>query len=212
MLELTRMLGLTNRELSVLKKLKTPIQIQDFLDTLKINFEIKGETIQSPRRVLKTKTAHCIEGALLAATAFWVNGEDPLIVDLRADPTEDDHVVALYKYKGFWGAISKSNHATLRFRDPVYKTLRELALSYFHEYFKSLTGKKVLRSYSRPFNLKRLGEKWVTAEENLWYISDLLDESRHYELFPKSIAKVLREADPMERKVDKLHEWQKPKR
>src|SRR6185369_14947632 len=131
------------------------------------------ETHRSVRQVLKKKKAHCIEGALVAAAALWVHGEEPLLLDLFAekDPYDDDaHVVALYKRNGYWGAISKTNHATIRFRDPVYKTLRELALSYFHEWFMNANGVKTLKSYSRPLKLKRLGTEWLTSEEDLWWL------------------------------------------
>jgi hypothetical protein len=201
------MFNLTKAELSVLRKLSTPIKIQDFLDTLPINFEKQGDTQMSPRRVLREKRAHCIEGALLAAVALWLHGHEPLLLDLKAMPHDDDHVVALYKINGLWGAISKTNHATVRFRDPIYRTVRELALTYFHEYFLNKTGKKVLYSYSKPFNLKRLGNEWVTAEEDLWDLALALDESPHVELYPTKNKKYIRKADAMERKAGKLLEW-----
>jgi hypothetical protein len=204
----------TNRmnpsELATLKKLKTPVQIQDFLDTLKTNFEETGDGLMSPRRVLRTRKAHCIEAALLAALALSFHGRKPLLMDLQADSTDHDHVVALYKEKGFWGAVSKSNHASLRFRDPVYKTLRELALSYFHEYFNNKTKKKTLISYSQPFNLKKYGVQWITAEDDLWDIAADLDDSPHYALVSKSQKKMLRPADTMELRAGQLVEWLHP--
>lgn len=190
-----------------LRQLETPIQIQDYLDTLKINFEKEGETLQSPKQVLETKKAHCIEAALLAAALLWAKGEKPLLLDLKANDTDDDHVVALYKENGFWGAISKSNHATLRFRDPIYKTVRELALSYFHEYWNAKTQKKTLLSYSKPFNLSKYGKEWITAKENLWYIAEELDDSPHYSLVPLKNKKLLRKADKMERRAGKITEY-----
>lgn len=202
-------LGLTKEELGVLRKLKTPIQIQDFLDTLPINYEKKGETHMSPRRVLRERKAHCIEGALLAAAAFWIHGEEPLLLDLTAAAEDDDHVVALYKKNGYWGAISKTNHATLRFRDPIYHSLRELALSYFHEWFLDENGLKMLRSYSMPLNMKRLGSEWVTAEEDLWHLDEALDSLPHFSLLPAKNKKHLRPADGMERRAGALREWSK---
>ncbi|MBX4197961.1 hypothetical protein KW782_01360 [Candidatus Parcubacteria bacterium] len=163
----------------------------------------------SPRRVLREKKAHCMEGALLAAAALWLNGQSPLLLDLKAMPHDDDHVVTLYKINGLWGAISKTNHATLRFRDPIYKTVRELALSYFHEYFLEKNSKKVLYSYSKPFNLKRFGQNWITSEEDLWDLAIDLDDSPHTRLFPKKNKKYFRKADAMERKAGKLLEWKK---
>lgn len=203
------MFDLTKKELAILKKLSTPTKIQDFLDTLPINYEKKGETHMSPRVVLREKKAHCIEGALLAATALWVHGEEPLLMDLTAAPEDDDHVVALYKKNGYWGAISKTNHAVLRFRDPIYKTLRELALSYFHEWFLDENGLKMLRSYSKPLNLKRLGASWITAEEDLWYLDEHLDTLPHFSLVPKENKKYLRPADATERTAGNIREWNK---
>ncbi|MEK7065905.1 MAG: hypothetical protein AAB938_00970, partial [Patescibacteria group bacterium] len=162
------MFGLSEKEWGTLKRLSTPHKIQDFLDTLPINFEKSGDTCLSPRAVLREKKAHCIEGALLAATALWIAGKRPLLLDFKTTPEDEDHVVALFKENGYWGALSKTNHAVLRFRDPIYRTVRELALSYFHEYFMVETGKKTLKSFSRPFSLKRFGTKWITSEKNLW--------------------------------------------
>lgn len=198
---------LSSSELKLLKSLSTPLSVQNFIDTLQINFEKEGETLQSPRRVLKSKKAHCIEAALLATAALWLNGDKPLLLDLKADGIDEDHVLALYKIKGCWGAISKSNHATLRFRDPVYRTPREIALSYFHEYFDGNRLKKSLRSYSKPFDLRKLGSKWITAEDDLWDIAMKLDDSPHFRLFPKQNEKLLRPPDKMERKIDALREW-----
>ncbi len=202
------MFGLSEEELSTLRELSSPLKIQDYLDSLPINFEKEGETCMSPRRVLREKKAHCLEGALLAATALWIAGESPLLLDLHTIQTDDDHALALYRRNGYWGAISKTNHATLRFRDPVYKNVRELAASYFHEYFVNETGLKTLRSYStRPIRLVTFGRKWVTAEEDLWHIAEALDEVPHSDLFPEENRKYLRKADSMERKAGLIIEW-----
>ena len=203
------MLGLSKKELAILKKLSTPIKIQDFLDSFPINWEKGGETYMSPRRVFREKKMHCLEGALVAGVALWLHGEKPLLLDLKANGDED-HVIALYKRNGCWGAISKTNHSTLRFRDPVYKTIRELVLSYFHEYFNDNTGKKALRSYSaNPFNIKRLGTKWIATGEDLQYIAQAIDDAPHKNLFPKKNIKFLRKADTMERRASKIIEWSK---
>mgnify|MGYP003393124968 CR=1 FL=1 len=201
------MLGLTAKELAVFRKLNTPTKIQDYLNRLPINFEKDGDTLYSPRKVLRERKAQCIEGALFAATALWVNGEEPLLLDLVTGRGDDGHVVALYKRNGYWGAISKTNHAVLRFRDPVYKTIRELTLSYYHEYFLNRNGKKTLRKYSNPFNLKKFGEGWVTAEENLLWMNTRLDRIKHFPLIPKKNLKLLRKADLVERKAGLIVEW-----
>jgi hypothetical protein len=152
---------------------------------------------------------HCLEGALIAALALWVQGEPALLLDLKTNGRDADHVVTLYKRNGYWGAISKTNHASLRFRDPVYKTLRELALSYFHEYFLDTNGKKVLRSFSNPFNLKRINTSWITTDEDLHAIAEAIDTSPHHTLVPKKNIRCIRPADSMERKAGKILEWPK---
>lgn len=199
--------GLTTKELAVIKKLSTPIKIQNYLDRVPMNWEKHGETYMSPRCTLRAHKMHCFEGALLAAAALWLRGEPPLLFDLRVKD-DDDHVVALYKRHGYWGAISKTNHASLRFRDPIYKTMRELALSYFHEYFSDKTGKKVLREYStKPFHLKQFGTSWLTAEEDLVAIVDAIDAAPHDTIVPKRNLRLLRQADTMERRSGRLKEW-----
>ena len=195
---------LNSQELSVFKKLNTPQKIQDYLDTLPINF---SETSFSPRLVLRHKKAHCLEGAIFAAAVLYYYQEEPLLMDLKTNGDDDDHVVTLFRRDGLWGAISKTNHATLRYREPIYKTTRELAISYFHEYFIK-NGQKVLRSYSAPYSLKKFdNKKWLTDQKDLLYIADSLDESPHQDLVAKSAIKKLRLADKMERRAGDLLEW-----
>lgn len=163
----------------------------------------------SPKCSLKVRKMHCFEGALVAAAALWRQGEPPLLFDLK-NVGDDDHVVALYRRNGYWGAISKTNHATLRFRDPVYKTLRELALSYFHEYFRDSDGRKTMVSFSaRPFDLRRFGDKWITAEENLYHIAEAVDSARHARVYPEKNKRFIRRADKMEMRAGRLREWKK---
>lgn len=197
----------TDTELALLRSLSTPILIQDFLDRLAINHEKQSESCMSPRRVLKARKAHCLEGALLAATALSLHGERPLLLELSVAPGDQDHAVALYKRNGYWGAISKTNHATLRFRDPVYATVRELALSYFHEYFVNATGTKTLRGYTRPFSLRKFGTTWMTSEKDVWHIAYALHDAPHLSLLPPENKKYLRKADRLERKAGRLVEW-----
>jgi hypothetical protein len=206
------MFGLSKDELKILKKLSTPHKIQDFLDTIPQNHEEAGDTCRSPRAVLRDKKAHCIEGALLAATALWLHGKTPLLLDLKTTNDDFDHVVALYKEGEYWGAISKTNHAVLRFRDPIYRTVRERARSYFHEYFMATNRKKTLRSYSHPFLLTPLGITWITVEENLWNIAEALDKSPHFKIIPKGYEKHLRPASVVERKAANIPEWKKGER
>jgi len=196
--------GFDKNELRVLARLDTPKKIQDFLDKMPINMERHGDTCMSPRQVLKRKTAHCAEAALLAAVALWYHGQKPLLMDLRATNKDQDHVVALYRSGGFWGAISKTNHAVLRYREPVYKTVRELALSYFHEYFIN-DGKKTLRSFSNPFNLSKIKDRsWMVSAEDLWELIYDLDCSPHQKIVSPKQIRNLRKADKIEIKAGKL--------
>ncbi|MFZ2299725.1 MAG: hypothetical protein WAW00_01150 [Candidatus Moraniibacteriota bacterium] len=202
------MFGLSKRELAALQKLSTPERIQDFLDRLPINHEKHGDTCLSPRQVLRQKKALCIEGAMLAATALWLHGEKPLLLDLTTYRHQDDHVVALYRRNGYWGAISKTNHATLRFRDPIYETIRELALSYYHEYFAFDTGKKILKSYA-VLSLRRFGTEWITAGEDVWHIAEALDAIPHRLCVPQKNRNLIRKVSALERKAARLVEWEK---
>lgn len=201
------MFGLNRYEKSLYKKLKNPYLIQDYLNTLKYNFEKKGETCRSPRYVLESKSAHCIEGALLAASILWYHGHKPLLLDLRSKKNDYDHVVALFQKNGFWGAISKTNHNVLRFRDPIYKNIRELALSYFHEYFLN-SGEKTMRDYSVPFDLTKYGYDWITNNDDLWDLGADLDDSKHIKILPPKLKK-LRKADPIEIKAGKIFQSKK---
>ncbi len=202
--------GLTRAEYTTLRGLSTPNKIQDFLDAIPMNWEKSGDTHRSPRRVLRDHKAHCIEGALLAATTLWLHGEPPLIMNLsaRLGRGDVDHVITLYRRGAYYGAISKTNHATLRFRDPIYRTPRELALSYFHEWFMNETGEKTLECYSKPLDLRHQGTGWITAEEDLWEIADALGALPHYPLVPRGHWRYVRKADAMERRAGELIEWE----
>ncbi len=189
------------------KKLNTPDKIQTYLDSIPFNYEHNGETCMSPESVIKNKKAHCLEGAMLAAAALMQTGEKPLVMSLKVRNDDYDHVVALYKRNGYWGAISKTNHAVLRYRDPVYKTIRELALSYFHEYFLTKNGEKTLVGYSRPINLNRFGKSWVSKKENLWKIAETIFDMKHVPIVPKENKKHIRKASIVERKAASIQDW-----
>ncbi len=183
--------NLSSADLRVLRSLKTPARIQRFIDELQYQY---ADTAWSPQRVLRERKGHCLEGSLLAAAALRVNGHPPLVMDLEA-VHDDDHVVALYREHGLWGGIAKSNFAGLRFRAPIYRSLRELALSYFEHYY-NLRGERTLRSYSVPVNLARLDSQcWMTSEEDVWCVPEALIASRHYPLFPDKVARALPRLD-----------------
>ena len=183
--------GLSTKELFFISKYSTPTKIQDLLDAMPQNFEMDGDSCMSVRNVIMEKKAHCIEAALLAALALWVHGERPLLLDLSASDEDDDHVVALFKRNGLWGAISKSNHVVLGYRDPIYRSLRELALSYAHEYYNS-KGIKTLRTYSRAYALTvRDPKEWVTGDD-AWVIAEDLCKIVHYPLMGQKQTALLR--------------------
>lgn len=193
-------LGLSPREFAVLRRLDSPLKIQAYLFSLGQNFEPDGDACRPVRRVLREKNAHCIEGAMLAAAALWVHGEPPLIMDMHA-VRDYDHVVTLYRRNGRWGALSKTNGPALRWREPVYRTLRELAMSYFHEYTNRL-GEQTLREYSRSFDLRRVDPAiWVSGEKDAWAVADALENVPHYPLINTRQARALVRRDPFERRV-----------
>lgn len=201
------MFGLNKKELKILRSLNTPKKIQDFLNKIQINFEEKGDTCLSPRMVLKNWKAHCIEGAMLAALALRINGEKPLVVDLTASDRDFDHVICVFKKNGKWGAIGKTNHAVLRYREPIYKDIRELVMSFFHEYFDD-NGRKNLRSFSAPVDLSRFDKiGWMTREDDVWEIPDYLAEVKHFPILTRSQISGLRKADEIEIEAGRLTEW-----
>jgi len=178
-------------DLRTLRSLNTPAKIQKFVDSLTYQY---ADTAGSPQKVLRERKGHCLEGALIAAAALRVNGYPPLLMDLEA-VRDDDHVLAIYRERGLWGSIAKSNYAGLRFRAPVYRTLRELAMSYFENYF-NLRGERTLRAYSVPVNLARLdGQHWMTSEEDVWSVTDLLIDARHFDVIPDRVARSLPRLD-----------------
>lgn len=180
---------------------RTPAEIQDFLNKLPQNFS--PYTCRSPLEALRNQKANCFEGALFAAALLWRLGERPLLLDLETTKADVCHVVALFKQNGLWGSLSKTNHAVLRFRDPIFKTPRELALSYFNEYFLD-NGEKTLRRYSAPFDLSKFGSDWLASKKPLWYLETALEKSPHFLIAPVATIKKIRPADPIEIKAGKL--------
>jgi len=203
-------IGLAPGEFATLWRLDTPQKIQGWLNATPINHELDGETVLSVREVIRQRRAHCIEGAMFAACALWVHGEPPLVMHLDCDESDYPHVIALFRRGGAWGAISKTNGTPLRYRDPIYRTLRELALSYFHEYFNK-RGHKTLRSYSRPFDLRRIPpHEWITAEKSCWKTHDRITDQPHYDLLTARQVRLLTKRDAFERKAAKLVEYPRP--
>jgi hypothetical protein len=184
----------TASERAVFRRLGSPEKIQRFLDDLAYNKEPHGPTCRSPRRVLSDRTGHCMEGALFGAAALRMLGHPPLLLDLEA-VRDDDHVLAIFRLRGCWGALAKSNYSGLRYREPVYRTLRELVMSYFEHYY-NLRREKTLRNYSRPVNLRRFDKiGWMTAEEDVWPVPEYLCTISHTPVSPPGVVRRLGRVD-----------------
>ncbi|MFN0151853.1 MAG: hypothetical protein ACKVU1_14230 [bacterium] len=184
--------GFTASEARLLRGLSPAWRIQKFLD--EIDYDVAGKSCRSPRRVLRERSAQCLDGALFAAAALRLQGHPPLVLDFEAE-RDDDHVIAVFRQNGCWGAIARSNYSGLRFREPIFKTVRELALSYFESYF-NLRREKTLRRYSRPVSLARFDRlSWMTCEENLWCVSDFLFTVRHYRIISPRVERALGPVD-----------------
>ena len=183
--------GFSPADLRRLRALKTPAGIQRFLDDLPYNLSY---TARSPKGVLYDRTASCLEGGIFAAAGLRVLGFPPLIFDLEAEQ-DTDHVVAIFKVRGHWGAVAKSNFTGCRYREPVYRTLRELAMSYFNVYF-NLRGERTLRRYSRPVNLARFDRRnWMITDKPIWFIAEYLCEIPHTPLLGSTMKKNLTRVD-----------------
>ncbi len=197
----------TKKELALFKKLNTPAKVQDFINNIPFNFEHnKIDTIKSPLRVLREGNMHCIEGAIFSAYVLSLHGYKPKLVHLKTTSDDLDHVITVFKLDGLWGAISKTNHSVLRYRDPIYKNIRELVMSYFHEYFLD-NGKKTLRQYSVPLDLNIFEEGWEVKMEDLWGIDEELDKIKHYDIFPNKSLKNIRKAEQIEIQAGKSTEY-----
>lgn len=203
---------LTPTERRLLARLNTPQKIQDFLDGIPANFELDGGTMMSPRRVMRTRLAHCAEAAMFAVAAMAFHGKKAWLLDIQSRPTDHDHVVTLFRQHGLWGAISKTNHAILRWRDPIYRTVRELAMSYAHEYCLP-SGRKSMLAFSRPFSLDRFApEDWVTSEDDLHWLIDTLDESPHTPVAPRHVLAIRRPSAAIELRAQDVVEWEDPRK
>lgn len=186
------------KEEMILRSLSTPLKIQDYLDSIPFNHEEDGETNRSAYQVISHKKAHCLEGAFLACAALRLQKRKPLIISLKVTENDYDHVITIYKEKGYFGAISKTNHAVLGWRDPVYKTIRELVMSYFHEYFLVKNGEKTLRGYSF-INLHRFGTTWINHEGDLYRIALAISNAKHTMIVSRGHEQFIRNATKLER-------------
>lgn len=203
-----RRLGLCPAHARTLARLGSPDEIQRFVTALPMNFAI-GRSAMSVAATLDANRAHCLESSFVAAVALWMIGMPPLLVDLGAEEGDVDHVIAVFRRGRHWGAISKSNTPYLRFRDPVYRSLRELALSYFPQYVRR--RRKTLRTYSVPVDMRRHDPAlWVTHDRFSHEIIDVLTAARHYPLLPRALSIALRPIDPIESRATRIKDWEPP--
>lgn len=205
--------GYTEKEVKLFRRLNSPQKIQDYINSIPFNFDERPGTCLSPRLVFNKNIADCVEGAILASAILEFQGHKPLLLDLRSvkNPYDYDHVVSVFKVDRFFGAISKTNHAVLRYRDPIYKTIRELVMSYFNEYFLE-DGKKTLREYSDLLDLNKFNKiNWRTTEKDLHQILDKLDTIKHHQILNKKQIKNLRKVDKIEIDASWEEEYNKNK-
>ena len=201
-------LGLRRREAAILARLRTPERIQDFVSAFPTNFESGGDTCLSVASALRAGHAHCLEGAFVAACALWLAGAPPLLVEMQATG-DDDHAVALFRRGRHWGAISKTNHVWLRYRDPIYRSPRELVMSYFHEYTRG--PKKTLRSHSRVFDMRTLDPAlWVSNPDDCWQAANALSAARRHPIVTAAQARRLKPRDEMETRANALLQHRAP--
>lgn len=197
--------------MSLIKKINTPSRVQDFLDKTPFNFEENGETYWSPKKSLEMGKMHCFEGAIFACFCLQHHNIENYLVDLKVKnlKKDSDHTLCVFRINKYWGAISKTNHSVLRWRDPIYKNIRELVFSYFNEYFLD-SGEKTLQSFSRPFDIwKKFGTSWIAEEKDLDEIAEALDKSSHINFIPNENTKFVRRAGKTEIKGASITEWRK---
>ena len=201
----------TAAEIAFFMELDNPGKVQDYLDSIPLNHEPEDDTCLSALECVRQNHAHCIEATMLGAYILSLHGHQPLLLDMRASSHDDDHIVAPFKVNGRWGCLSKPNHAALRFRNGVYRSIRELMMSYFDEYL-SKDGTRELRAYSRPVHLDAVfGPGWHRVRGDVEHIALFMDAVAHYRLCDRDQLRDLRAADPfMLASQVTQREWQQP--
>jgi hypothetical protein len=182
----------TKNERRMLGRLTTPFRLQSFLDELPYRSE---EIYRSPLRVLRDRRGHCFDGAVLAAAALWRMGYPPFILELLPNKRDDDHLLAVYRLEGCWGAVAHSNFTGLRYREPVFRTLRELVMSYFEEFY-NLHREKTLRGFTSPVNLTAFDSHlWMTRDATMGEVAKRLDRVPHRRLLTPKMVRRLAHVD-----------------
>jgi hypothetical protein len=189
---------------TVLRKLSSPQKIQDYLESIPFNHEYHGETCYSAEKSIAHNRAHCLEGAFIAYAALSHHNIPAKLVCIKVKNSDYDHMLTIYKKNNYYGAISKTNHAVLGYRDPIYKTIRELLLTYFHEYYLIETGEKTMLGYTRPFTLERFGSTWLTGDENQFNIAYIIADMKFISIVPKENKTLIRKATLLERRASSI--------
>ncbi len=182
----------TKSERRTLDRLTTPAAIQDFLNGVKYSAE---EIYRCPLRVLRERTGHCFDGAVFAAAALQNVGYPPLLLELIPNKRDDDHLLAVFRQEGCWGAIAQSNYTGLRYREPVYRSLRELVMSYFEQFY-NIDREKTLRGYTEPINLRAFDSReWITRDAAMRHIAGGLDRATHRRVLTRKMVRGLAKVD-----------------
>lgn len=171
-------LRLHPKEREVIRRYRTPRQVQQFLRALPYNWERKGETLRTFRGVVRHWSAHCLEAALAAATILEQHGYPPLLLDLESKDNLD-HVLFLFRRRGRWGTVARSRDFGLHGRKPLFRSLRDLVLSYVDPYV-DFSGRVVgygvldLRTITRC--------DWRLSSRNVWKVEQVLIHMPHQKL------------------------------
>jgi len=165
----------TAREREVIESCRTPRQVQAFLRSLPYNWERKGETLRTLRGVVRHWEAHCLEGALAAAAIMEQHGYPPLLLDLESQD-KLDHVLFLFRKRGYWGTVARSRDAGLHGRKPVFRTVRHLVMSYVDPYVDNTAR---IQAYGVADLRTLAAVDWRLSEKNIWSVERALIKLPH---------------------------------
>jgi hypothetical protein len=184
--------GLSPRDRARLGRITTPAQVQTFLDSIPYSAEAR---YRSPLTAIRDRKAHCFDGAVLAAALLQRIGHPPLVLNMFPNERDDEHLIAPFQRHGAWGAVAQSNMVGLRYREPIHRTLRELMISYFEQYF-NVVSEKTLRTYTRPITLAQFDRQdWTTDDRTMDLIADRLEELSRIPLLTRQMIAGLAEVD-----------------
>ena len=185
---------LTGRERSRIDRISSPHGIQELLDSLAYSTDA---CYRSPLRSIRDGRAHCYDGAVLGAALLRRIGYPPLILNMFANGRDDEHLIAPFLRRGAWGAVAQSNVVGLRYREPIHRSIRELIISYFEQYFNT-ASEKTLRKYTRPINLAQFDRQhWMSDDRAMDLIADRLEQLRRVPILSRGMIAGLARVDPL---------------